>query len=106
MVLQWALGEIPDTCYVRSLTPAVGDPELAASGCLPIVKDRERIKSAIRDWVVVGLQAATGSGKTMKVPEFLFQVVNDSAEYQRNPRPVLVVQKALFVYKSQYTFGV
>ena len=92
--LQWEKSEIPESCYVRYLTPALSDSRLRDSDGLPIEQDRESIKEAILCHRVVAVRSATGSGKTMKLPEYLFQVLNSQNKSWRDMRPVLVVQKA------------
>ena len=92
--LQWERSEIPETCYVRYLTPDLGDSTLRDYDRLPIEQDRDRIKEAILCHRVVAVRSATGSGKTMKLPEYLFDVQNCDIWSWREKRPVLLVQKA------------
>ena len=88
MSLLWGAGDQLSGIQVRSLSPSVGDSELALSNTLPIARDEGDIKKAIRENTVVAIKAQTGSGKTMLGPQFLRQEVGNW--------PVLIVQKSCF----------
>ena len=47
MSLLWGAGDQLSGIQVRSLSPSVGDSELALSNTLPIARDEEDIKKAI-----------------------------------------------------------
>ena len=85
MSLVWEDHELPPGCTVQALQHSDRDLSLAA-GILPIERDAWQIKSAIRGHTVVAIKAETGSGKTMKGPQYLREEVNHW--------PVLIVQKS------------
>ena len=85
MSLVWEDHELPPECTVQALQPSDCDLSLAA-GMLPVERDEWPIKTAIREHTVVAVKAETGSGKTMKVPQYLREEVNKW--------PVLIVQKS------------
>ena len=81
----------PADCYCRLLTPMVGDPSLSG---LPIDLERNRIEAALREHRVIGVHALTGSGKTMKLPEIMLEVLNN--ETSRFRWPILLVESSIF----------
>ena len=89
MALVWGSAELPPGCTVQALKPSVGDSDLASGNFLPIERDSWNIRNAIRAHTVVAIKAETGSGKTMKGPQYLSQEVHSA--------PVLIVQKSCLV---------
>ena len=86
--LHWDADDLQPAWYHRRLTTFTGDPELVNSASLPIERDEERIVQALQSAPhVVAIQAPTGSGKTMKIPEYLDTV---------GCSPVLVVLPSVF----------
>ena len=86
MALVWGHHELPPGCSVQALHHSESDSSLASGNFLPIERDAWKIKSAIREHTVVAIKAETGSGKTMKGPQYLREEVNHW--------PVLIVQKS------------
>ena len=95
MALVWRREEIPSQCSIVDLESSFGDPEFSIeSGKLPIQEFQGMIVEAIKANMVTGIKAETGSGKTMKGPEYLYDAVGK--------RPVVVVQKSCFAAISVY----
>ena len=97
--LLWKETELPGDCCMRRLSPALGSQDISTDPPMPIVRDQHEIERAIMENHIVAIRAETGSGKTMKVPEFLFNVVNLPESNSGRPaavvnRPVLLVLKA------------
>ena len=88
MALVWGDHELPPGCSVQALQHSESDSSLASGKYLPIERDSWKIKTAIREHTVVAIKAETGSGKTMKGPQYLSDEVNHA--------PVLIVQKSCF----------
>ena len=86
MALVWGPAELLPGCTVQALNPYVGDSELASGNSLPIERDSWKIRMVIRAHTEVAIKAETGSGKTMKGPQYLSQEVNSA--------PILIVQKS------------
>ena len=86
MSLVWLPCELPEGCTVKKLDHSQGDEELSSGKFLPIERDELRIKHQIRRNSVVAIKAETGSGKTMKGPQYLREEVSDW--------PVPIVQKS------------
>ena len=86
MALVWRPHELPPGCSVQALHHSESDSSLASGTSLPIERDSWEIKTAIREHTVVAIKAETGSGKTMKGPQYLSEEVNHA--------PVLIVQKS------------
>ena len=88
MALVWQQAELPPGCTltVLSHSPGISDP--LAYQSLPIEQDSGKILHAIRERSVVAIKAETGSGKTMKGPEYLRNEVQGWL--------VLIVQKSCF----------
>jgi hypothetical protein len=90
----WEESELPEDCHFRPLTPLIGDAAPCGRHILPIERDRARIEDAVRSHNVVVVRAATGSGKTMKIPEFMSNVLNDQGWSKM--WPILVVEQNVF----------
>ena len=88
MCLLWDAADQLSGITVLAQPSSVGDSDLAVTDTLPISRDEQHIKQAIRDNTVVAIKAETGSGKTMLGPQFLRQEVRRW--------PVLIVQKSCF----------
>ena len=84
MSLVWDQNELPTGCHVKALSPSESDPSFASGQVLPIDHKAWEIKTAIRENTVVAIKAQTGSGKTMKGPQYLSEEVNYA--------PVLIVE--------------
>ena len=101
MECHWTPDEMPAHCDVNELEHFHGDPNLLDDESLPIQMYADTIRSAINANSVVGIQAQTGSGKTLLVPGYLHQEVQSW--------PVLIVQKsclaAEMVWKSLQEYG-
>ena len=67
---------------------------------MPIKRDRGLIEEAVRLHKIVAIQAATGSGKTMKLPVFMFDMLNPGPGLSKKSWPILVVQQAVFVVEK------
>eukprot|EP00973_Karenia_brevis_P062681 8715629-Karenia_brevis.AAC.1 len=85
--LQWQKHELPDDCYVRCLTTLDGNPALKET--LPVEQNRAEIENALSLNQIVVVKAGTGSGKTTKVPEFMFHRLNAG---MLKKWPILIVQ--------------
>ena len=75
MDLHWRDAELPDSVYHRRLETEKGDVTLRGLKGLPIQRQRATIVDGIWNSKVVAIEASTGSGKTMKVPEYIFDVL-------------------------------
>ena len=96
MALVWRPKELPRKCSITTLATSFGDPEFSTeSGKLPIQDFKGIIVESIKANMVTGIKAETGSGKTMKGPEYLWNAVGAS-------RPVVIVQKSCFAAASVY----
>ena len=91
MALLWQQEELPSECAITPLATSLGNPEISAEQ-LPIQLFEASIVASIEANSVTALKAETGSGKTMKGPEYLFRVVDR--------RPVLIVEKSCFAAAS------
>ena len=91
MALLWQQEELPSECSITTLATSLGNPEISAEQ-LPIQLLEASIVASIEANSVTALKAETGSGKTMKGPEYLFRVVDR--------RPVLIVEKSCFAAAS------
>eukprot|EP00959_Pyramimonas_sp_CCMP1952_P248524 5194808-Pyramimonas_sp.AAC.1 len=67
----WEANELPDGAYVRKLSSFMGSSYLRDCGALPVAARRDDIMRAIVGNGIVAIKAATGSGKTMIVPQVL-----------------------------------
>ena len=94
MSLLWGDGEVPDNCSFNALTHVFGDPALCASTRLPIELSKDEIVAAIWANDVVAVQAPTSSGKSMKIPLFMYEMMNEPRA--RFKYPILVVQQSNF----------
>ena len=96
MALVWRHEELPSECSITTLATSFGDPEFSTeTEKLPIQLFKGSIVESIKANMVTGIKAETGSGKTMKGPEYLFYAVGAS-------RPVVIVQKSCFAAASVY----
>ena len=96
MALVWRPHELPPKCSITTLDTSLGDPQFSTdSGKLPIQFFEGSIVESIKAHKVTGIKAETGSGKTMKGPEYLYAAVGQS-------RPVVIVQKSCFAAASVY----
>jgi hypothetical protein len=108
MSLLWEDSEVPDHCVFKPLTHVLGDPACAALTFLPIERSKDMIIAALKDNYVVAVQALTSSGKSMKIPLFLYDFYfippSVSEKY-----PILVVQQSNFaaekIVESLVRFG-
>ena len=91
MALLWQQEELPSECSITTLATSLGNPEISTEQ-LPIQLFEDSIVASIEANSVTGIKAETGSGKTMKGPEYLFRVVDR--------RPVLIVEKSCFAAAS------
>ena len=95
MALVWRPQELPPKCSITTLDTSLGDPQFSTdSGKLPIQFFEGSIVESIKAHKVTGIKAETGSGKTMKGPEYLYDAVGR--------RPVVIVQKSCFAATSVY----
>ena len=83
MALVWQPNELPAGFQVHALRSSGSDPAFVSGHVLPIEGKVWEIKTAIRQHTVVAIKAETGSGKTMKGPQYLSQEVG---------KPVLIVE--------------
>ena len=96
MALVWQQEELSSECSITTLATSFGDPEFSTeTEKLPIQLFEGSIVESIKANMVTGIKAETGSGKTMKGPEYLFYAVGAS-------RPVVIVQKSCFAAASVY----
>eukprot|EP00973_Karenia_brevis_P094223 12421367-Karenia_brevis.AAC.1 len=84
--LQWQNHELPEDCYTRCLTTLDGNPALET---LPVEQNRTEIENALDLNRIVVVKAGTGSGKTTKVPEFMYRLLNAGVQQKW---PILIVQ--------------
>ena len=84
MALVWGHHDLPPGCSVQALRHFESDSSFASGQLLPIERKAWEIKTAIRENTVVAIKAETGSGKTMKGPQYLSEEVNYA--------PVLIVE--------------
>ena len=91
MALLWQQEELPSECSITTLATSLGNPEISTEQ-LPIQLFEDSIVASIEANSVTAIKAETGSGKTMKGPEYLFRVVDR--------RPVLIVEKSCFAAAS------
>ena len=82
MALVWQQEELPSECSITNLATSFGNPEISTEK-LPIQLFEDSIVDSIKANLVTGIKAETGSGKTMKGPEYLFRAVADG-------RPVVI----------------
>ena len=94
MSLGWHPEELLPGCSITTLAPSPGSPCISSER-LPIQLVEDRLLELIRANSVTAIKAETGSGKTMKGPEYLFYAVGAS-------RPVVIVQKSCFAAASVY----
>ena len=94
MSLVWRPEELPASCSITTFASSPGS-DCGWSRKLPIEQDAEEILQSISEKSVVAIKAETGSGKTMKGPAYLLEVVD--------PLPVLIVQKSCFAAESVFT---
>ncbi len=94
MSLLWEDREVPDDCIFKSLTHVLGDQALAASPLLPIEHSKQVIVDALEENDVVAVQAPTSSGKSMKIPLFMYDLMNPPPVIEKYP--ILVVQQSNF----------
>jgi hypothetical protein len=94
MTMHWEESELPEDCYYRRLTPQVGANGPRDSDLLPIERVRAQIEKAVSSNRVVVVQAAPGTGKTMKIPLFMVELLNPDA--WKRKWPILVVQQSCF----------
>jgi hypothetical protein len=76
MSLLWEDSEVPDNCIFKPLTHVLGDPAFVDSPLLPIEHSKAVIVNAIKENYVVAVQAPTSSGKSMKIPLFMYDWMN------------------------------
>jgi hypothetical protein len=93
MALVWQQEELQSECSITTLATTLGNPEISTEK-LPIQLFEDRIVALIEANSVTGIKAETGSGKTMKGPEYLSRVVHG--------RPVVIVQKSCYAAASVY----
>ena len=93
MALVWQQEELPSECSITNLATSFGNPEISTEK-LPIQLFEDGIVDSILANLVTGIKAETGSGKTMKGPEYLFRAVHG--------RPVVIVQKSCYAAASVY----
>ena len=95
MALVWQQEELSSECSITTLATSFGDPEFSTeTEKLPIQLFEGSIVESIKANMVTGIKAETGSGKTMKGPEYLYDAVGR--------RPVVIVQKSCFAAASVY----
>ena len=94
MSLLWEDSEVPDNCFFKALTHVLGDQALCASPLLPIEHSKAQIEEAIMENNVVAVQAPTSSGKSMKIPLFMYDLMNPPPVIEKYP--ILVVQQSNF----------
>ena len=90
----WEDSEVPDNCFFKALTHVLGDQALCASPLLPIEHSKDVIVDAIWANYVVAVQAPTSSGKSMKIPLFMYDMMNEPPVTEIYP--ILVVQQSNF----------
>ena len=95
MALVWQQEELSSECSITTLATSFGDPEFSTeTEKLPIQLFEGSIVESIKANMVTGIKAETGSGKTMKGPDYLSQVVDR--------HPVLIVEKSCYAAGSVY----
>ena len=93
MALVWQQEELQSECSITTLATSLGNPEISTEK-LPIQLFEDRIVASIEANSVTAIKAETGSGKTMKGPDYLSQVVDR--------HPVLIVEKSCYAAGSVY----
>ena len=97
MALVWQQEELSSECSITTLASSFGDPEFSTeTEKLPIQLFEGSIVESFKANMVTGIKAETGSGKTMKGPEYLYDAVG------RN-RPVVIVQKSCFAAATVFS---
>jgi hypothetical protein len=94
MSLVWQPEELQPGCSITTFAPSPGSNCISTER-LPIQLDEDRILPLIRANAVSAIKAETGSGKTMKGPEYLQRIVD--------PLPVVIVQKSCFAAASVFS---
>ena len=89
MSLLWESSEVPENCFYKHLTNVIGDHGTRGISSLPIDNFKAEIDEAIWENYVVAVQAPTSSGKTMRIPRFMFDIMN--------PRPASTIWPILVV---------
>ena len=74
--LMWDDEELPPNCYFRALRQVAEDPRLQGSNLLPIELHRPEIENAIRHNSITAIRAETGSGKSLKLIEYMLSNLN------------------------------
>ena len=77
VIMHWLDGEFPTDCVRRALSAFPGDHELRSSGLLPVEREKDRIVEAVRGNQIVAVKAQPGSGKTMCIPDYLFELPDE-----------------------------
>ena len=72
----WNDEELPPECYFRAWRHVAEDPRLQGSKQLPIELHRQEIEDAIRHNRVTAIRAETGSGKSLKLIEYMLSNLN------------------------------
>jgi hypothetical protein len=98
MSLLWEPSEVPENCFYKPLTHVIGDPGTRGTSSLPIDNFKAEIVEAILENYVVAVQAPTSSGKTMRIPRFMFDIMNPSPV--STSWPILVVQQSNFAAEN------
>ena len=94
MSLVWQPEELQPGCSITTLAPSPGSPCISSER-LPIQLVEDKLLQLIKANSVTAIKAETGSGKTMKGPEYLQRIVD--------PRPVVIVQKSCFAAASVFS---
>ena len=91
--LAWESAELPEGCHTRKLTTFLANEECHNSKKLPIEFAEDEILDALARNRITAIKATTASGKTMKLPDYLFRTCNWNSW---KTRPVLLVQRAVY----------
>ena len=91
MSLVWQPEELQPECSLTTLATSPGSPCISTEK-LPIQLVEDSIVDLISANSVIGIKAETGSGKTMKGPEYLLRTVDH--------RSVVIVQKSCYAAAS------
>ncbi len=98
MSLLFDNSEVPENCFYKHLTHVIGDHGRCGTSSLPIDYFKAEIVEAILKNSVVAVQAPTSSGKTMRIPRFMFEIFNPSPA--STSWPILVVQQSNFAAEN------
>ena len=70
---QWALDEVPDRCFFRSLCTKPGN---ILDGQLPIAHEEQTIRNAFNRHPILALTAEPAAGKSTQMPWFVYRALS------------------------------